>query len=90
MYIWIIRQKALSEQTLSDQLSVDTAVECQTLVALCNAAQFQQRVLEFIVDNIAEVPKTDHWEHMVQRYSLSYVSQKDTQNVKHDDEQHHQ
>ncbi|XP_062706599.1 speckle-type POZ protein-like [Aedes albopictus] len=83
------RLKALCEQTLSAKVTVDTAVEYQALAALCSAASLQRSVAKFIADNIAEVLKTDEWKLMVQGHSLSYVLQKNKQNVEHNDEEYH-
>ncbi|XP_062703288.1 speckle-type POZ protein [Aedes albopictus] len=83
------RLKALCEQTLCNKVSVHTAVEYQALATLCNAAQLQRSVTVFITNNIAEVLKTDDWQRMVQMFSLSYICQKDKQNVEHDDKEDH-
>ncbi|XP_029723523.2 speckle-type POZ protein-like [Aedes albopictus] len=81
------RLKALCEQTLCDKVSVDTAVEYQALAVLYNAAQLQRIAAAFIADNIFNVQKTDDWQRMVQMFSLSYICQKDKQNVEHDDKE---
>nr|XP_029723524.1 speckle-type POZ protein-like isoform X2 [Aedes albopictus] len=81
--------KTLCVQTLCDKVSVDTAVEYQALAVLYNAAQLQRIAAAFIADNILNVQKTDDWQRMVQMFSLSYICQKDKQNVEHDDKEDH-
>lgn len=78
--------KALSERTLCEKVSVDTAVKYQALAKICNAVQLQRTVAEFIANNIAAVQNTDDWKHMVEMHSVSWLCQQKKQSADHNDD----